>query len=189
MGCVPAPACKVAREQATMIAPGRSQLSDGICGDEAHRRRVSDHNDGTAVDLTHDPEGGFDAHAHVEQIKRRRDPRVKYIISRRRIWNPSISDDWRDYNGSNPHDRHAHISIHQWARGQTGPWFTIDQEGDDLTDKEHDLLVDLHEGFAQFRREFTERLNRVETRQQELKDGRDAILAHLRGKGNSDVRT
>lgn len=123
MGCIPAPACKAALAEATRLHPNRRRTSDGICGDEAHQKRRSDHNDGNAWDLSHDPANGCDAHEHMEQIKARRDPRVKYIISKRRIWNPSISPAWRPYSGPNPHESHAHVSIHAHARGDTRPWF------------------------------------------------------------------
>lgn len=100
-------------DEANRVAPRRSQASDGSIGDSAHRHRVSDHNPSHgvvhAIDLTHDPRGGFDAHAHGRAIAARRDPRVKYLISQRRIWEPSIG--WRPYGGENPHDKHLHVSV------------------------------------------------------------------------------
>jgi murein L,D-transpeptidase YcbB/YkuD len=39
------------------------------------------------------------------------DPRVKYVISNRQIYNPSIARRWRPYNGANPHTLHFHVSV------------------------------------------------------------------------------
>lgn len=114
--------------EANRLAPRRSQRSDGSIGDAAHRARKSDHNpDGGwvhAIDLTHDPAGGFDAHAHARRIAERRDPRVKYVISNGRIWHPGVG--WSGYGGLNPHRTHLHISIHHTpaARGDLRPWLS-----------------------------------------------------------------
>jgi len=120
----PAPTCVAALREATVLWPSRSRASDGIMGDASHLLSRSDHNLGNAFDLTHDPAHGCDAHRLVEQLKQRGDPRVKYIISNGRIWNPSISPDWRAYWGINRHTRHAHVSIHVWARDDTRSWWT-----------------------------------------------------------------
>lgn len=122
-GASPAPACRAALNQATERFPNRNRASDGIMCDGLHDPS-SDHCSGNAFDLTNDPGNGCDAHAMVEQLKARGDSRVKYIISNRRIWNPAISAAWRDYNGRNPHTRHAHVSILKSARGDTSPWWT-----------------------------------------------------------------
>jgi len=109
------------RTQVNELAPQRSKSDDGTIGDASHQARTSDHNpwikDGdtrvvSAMDLTHDPHGGFDSYAFAESLREKRnDPRIKYVISNRRIWSPSISPNWRAYNGSNPHDRHVHVSV------------------------------------------------------------------------------
>ena len=118
----PAPACRAALRQATERFPNRNRASDGIMCDALHASS-SDHCSGNAFDLTNDPGNGCDAHSLVEQLKQRRDPRVKYIISNRRIWNPSISNAWRDYSGDNPHTKHAHVSILSSKREDTSPWW------------------------------------------------------------------
>ena len=101
-------------------APHRSKLSDGSIGDASHASRSSDHNphvlDGkvgvvTARDYTHDPAGGFDAYKFAEALRLKNDPRVKYVISNRQIWNRDVSPDWRAYHGTNPHDHHTHVSV------------------------------------------------------------------------------
>lgn len=103
-----------------LAAPNRSKKSDGSIGDGAHASRASDHNpwvrDGsmgivTARDFTHDQKGGFDAYQFAEALKAHRDPRIKYVISNRRIWTPAVSQSWRKYNGVNPHDKHTHVSV------------------------------------------------------------------------------
>lgn len=125
MSPTPAPACKAALAEATKLWPRRNKASDGIMPSAAHTARNprSDHELGNAVDLTHSPESGCDAHAQADRIRIRRDPRVKYVISRRRIAGPATDWEWRPYNGSNPHDSHAHISIFAAARDDCRPWF------------------------------------------------------------------
>ena len=56
---------EVLLKQVNAQAPGRSKVSDGGIGDEEHSSRASDHNPNAAgvvqaLDLTHDPAGGFD---------------------------------------------------------------------------------------------------------------------------------
>lgn len=113
------------RDEVNQAAPERSKESDGTIGDAAHCQRQSDHNpwvrDGsigvvTALDITHDPSHGCDANNIAESIHENRDDRVKYIIWNRRIANSSpIGNNpawvWRQYNGSNPHTQHIHISV------------------------------------------------------------------------------
>lgn len=108
------------RAQINAAAPGRSKISDGTVGDAAHASRSSDHNpwikDGaarvvSAIDITHDPRAGVDCNSIAAALKGSRDSRIKYIIWNRRIWNPAKGQDWRPYSGSNPHDKHVHISV------------------------------------------------------------------------------
>lgn len=125
MTCFPAPTLVAMRAEATRIAPLRSLLSDGICASVSHSSQnpVSDHERGEACDLTHDPLHGFDAHARVDRIRLRKDPRVKYIISQGRIASHDRDFIWRPYDGNNPHDRHAHVSIFRASRDDMRPWF------------------------------------------------------------------
>ena len=113
------------RRQVDAFAPRRSKANDGTIGDAAHATRNSDHNpwvrDGgmgvvTALDITHDPAGGCDAGKLAEMILASRDRRVKYVIWNRRIANAaaiggSAAWAWRDYRGSNPHNKHVHVSV------------------------------------------------------------------------------
>lgn len=121
-----APAAAAILTQATALRPNRSKASDGTIGDKAHRNRVSDHNPDRrgvvhAADLTHDPAHGMDAHGWAKWLADRRDPRVKYIISNRRIWEPGYG--WAGYGGSNPHDKHVHVSVITRLENDTSPWF------------------------------------------------------------------
>jgi hypothetical protein len=120
------------REQINVKFPDRNKASDGTIGDIAHCPGSSDHcpniADGvvgvvTAMDITHDPAHGPDAGAVAEILRQNRDPRIKYIISNRRIANFQALDGqppfaWRPYNGANPHDHHFHLSV---KGGKNGP--------------------------------------------------------------------
>jgi hypothetical protein len=116
-------ALETLRDQVNQKWPTRSKKSDGSVGDRAHASRSSDHNpwvkDGamgvvTAIDLTHDPKGGFDSYAFADALLKRQDSRLKYIISNRRIGSGPAGPQagvWRKYTGVNPHDHHCHISV------------------------------------------------------------------------------
>lgn len=116
----------VLRNQANELAPGRSKASDGLVGDEEHQETNSDHNPHfvpgvgaemvTALDLTHDPADGFDSYRFAEILRKRRDPRIKYVISNKRIFSSYKSGsraawEWGPYSGSDPHTNHVHISV------------------------------------------------------------------------------
>lgn len=111
----------VLRTQVNEKFPDRAKGWDGTIGDEAHASRSSDHNpwvmDGkqgvvTAMDITHDPAHGVNSYAMAEQLRLSRDPRIKYIISNRRICSSEVHPwVWRPYDGSNPHDHHVHVSV------------------------------------------------------------------------------
>lgn len=110
------------RETVNGKFPARKKDWDGTIGDEAHASRASDHNpwvrEGTtgvvtAMDITHDPAHGVDSYKLAEQLRIGRDPRIKYVISNRRICSSEVSPwTWRPYKGKNPHDHHVHVSVH-----------------------------------------------------------------------------
>lgn len=118
---VASPAAIAVLRQATAIAPKRNKASDGLLPSAAHIRQNpnSDHNSGLAVDLTHDPHSGIDCREIFEQLKA--DKRVDYLIFNSRIW--SARNGERDYNGSNRHEKHLHISIKAECSKDTSPWF------------------------------------------------------------------
>lgn len=109
------------RNQINSNAPNRSKASDGTIGDAQHAKKTSDHNpwvlDGntgvvTAMDITNDPANGCDAQDLVDVLVKNQDSRIKYII-----WNKQIVSSsntpwvWRKYTGTNPHNKHFHISV------------------------------------------------------------------------------
>jgi hypothetical protein len=108
--------------------PNRDKASDGTIGDAAHATRASDHNPWVIVgaygvvrarDVDKD---GVDAAWIVEQLRlmgRAGDPRLTgggYIIFNRRITKPDFSG-WSVYTGSNPHDKHFHVSFSKNTAG------------------------------------------------------------------------
>jgi peptidoglycan hydrolase-like protein with peptidoglycan-binding domain len=105
------------RDQVNAAAPNRSRDSDGTIGDTAHAAGASDHNPNsagvvTAMDITHDPAHGFNSWDFAEMLRKRRDSRIKYIISNGRIFSSVVDPwEWRKYTGSNKHDKHVHISV------------------------------------------------------------------------------
>jgi hypothetical protein len=126
-------ALETLRSQVNAKWPGRSKESDGSVGDLLHAARPSDHNpvNGVvhAIDITHDPKGGFDSYAFADMLLKKQDRRVKYIISNRRIGSgpqgPSAGV-WRKYTGSNPHDHHCHISVVAGPAGDATDSWDID---------------------------------------------------------------
>jgi hypothetical protein len=90
-------------------------------GDTAHQKRKSDHNDGNAFDLTHDPDHGVDCNELSLQVID--DSRVTYVIWNSQIYNRSRSaEGWRHYTGTNPHTKHMHVSIQAKSRNDLAPW-------------------------------------------------------------------
>ncbi len=115
------PAAISVLRQATALRPKRKKASDGLLPSAAHRVASpnSDHDTGYAVDLTHDPEHGIDCFELFEKL--RADKRVKYLIFTGKIWSTK-NGEYR-YTGSNPHNKHLHISINDNHGKDTSPWF------------------------------------------------------------------
>lgn len=126
------PSLVALRSEFNALAPNRDKASDGAVGDAAHQQTSSDHNPDETSDALrdHDPDSKNEVHA-IDVDRDLREPgvimedvvqhilsrcrsgaenRLKYVIFDRRIW--SASSGWRQnaYNGSNPHDHHAHFS-------------------------------------------------------------------------------
>lgn len=122
------------RAQCNAHWPHRSKKDDGTIGDAAHSSRSSDHNPWiksggmgivTAFDLTHDTKNGPHTWELAEYLRTKRDPRIKYVISNRRIFSSTTSPwTWRKYTGSNPHSAHMHVSVKsvQSHYDSTAPW-------------------------------------------------------------------
>lgn len=113
----PAKALLALRDAVDALAPDRDRSSDGILGDLAHQARASDHNPNAAgvvqaIDISHDPAHGVDTYALAELLRQRRDRRIAYVISNRRIVSATVSPwEWRPYEGSNQHSHHMHVSL------------------------------------------------------------------------------
>ncbi len=118
------PAALAVLRQATALKPARKKTSDGLLPSAAHIKQSpnSDHNTGLAVDLTHDPKNGIDCAEIFEKLKE--DERVSYLIFNSKIWSrDKASSGNRAYTGSNPHNKHLHISINADKSNDTSPWF------------------------------------------------------------------
>lgn len=164
-----APAARALINQANRRAPRRKIASDGLRGDARHERdsplswhlpRVSGpsgaygaydalgrpwvrHDNGTVfgVDLTHDPDGGIDAHALARAAVARRDRRVMEVISEGRIWTKArMAEGWRPYGGQNQHATHAHITVDPRYADDVSPWW---QEEKDMTPEQAAQLNDV----------------------------------------------
>lgn len=122
----------VLRSQINSQYPRRSKVSDGTIGDTKHSARVSDHNPNEkgvvcALDITHDPANGLNSEALAEALRKSKDPRIKYIISNRKIAASYATGGvgawvWRRYTGANPHDKHCHISVLSDRADNISPW-------------------------------------------------------------------
>lgn len=65
-----------------------------------------------ALDITHDPANGMDISKLADALVASRDPRILYIICNGGIISSVVKPwEWRKYTGSNPHDKHIHISV------------------------------------------------------------------------------
>ena len=115
------PAAIAVLRQATAICPSRMKASDGLLPSKAHLKQnpTSDHNTGLAVDLTHDPKNKINCADLFERLKK--DNRVKYLIFKGRIWSQEKGE--RPYTGSNPHNKHLHISIKDNCGNDDSHWF------------------------------------------------------------------
>jgi hypothetical protein len=127
----------VLRDQVNKIAPNRAKGADGTICDENHPT-TSDHCPHdvpgvgsemvSALDLTHDPAGGFDSYKFAEVLRQHRDPRIKYVISNTRMFSSYATSSyaawtWRPYSGTDPHTGHVHISVLDAAISDTStPW-------------------------------------------------------------------
>lgn len=115
------PAAIAVLRQATALRPKRKKASDGLLPSAAHISQSpnSDHNTGYAADLTHDPENGIDCFEIYEKLQS--DKRVKYLIFRGKIW--TLKNGEYRYTGSNPHNKHLHISINNGSGNDKSEWF------------------------------------------------------------------
>ena len=126
----PCRASRAVLDQASERWPNRNRASDGLCASAAHSAQnpTSDHEPDSrgichAADLTKDVAAGCNVHELWNGLAARRDRRVKYLIRDRQIWNPSVALYWRAYYGSNPHEKHGHVSILTAFEDDVADWF------------------------------------------------------------------
>lgn len=149
MSAVLVPCLRQLRAELDQLAPGRDRTSDGTIGDAAHMLTVSDHNDDEVgrvpikdADTKHEIHA-FDADADlrtpgltmrdvvlhiVGRCRAGVEPRLRYIIFNRTIWEASNSWRARQYTGANPHTEHAHFSASYVTalEADTRPWHLED---------------------------------------------------------------
>ena len=131
-----AAAADTLRKQVDTRYPKRDKGSDGTVGDQAHRRRVSDHNPDKAgfvmaLDLDED---GWPAHVFADQLiaymRASGDQRIKNIVYENRV----ASGTYKNVKGDTPtwwvwrpafgmgHEHHIHVSFNASARDDARPF-------------------------------------------------------------------
>lgn len=128
-----APALQKFRSQLDDTFPGRAR-PDGTIGDAAHSSRTSDHNpDGDGVVCAVDVKrlsASVDSDRLARALVRSRDPRIKYVISRGRMWSSYPARGYaawaeRPYDGPNAHADHMHLSVTQAGKRSVGSWSAV----------------------------------------------------------------
>jgi len=111
------------REQFDDTFPDRDRTSDGWIGDTRHSARPSDHNPDAetgmvrAIDVDRDVSGSAkpdlmpDIANQIRLAAKAGDKRIAYVIFEGRIASSRMGWRWRKYKGSNPHNKHCHISF------------------------------------------------------------------------------
>lgn len=109
-------ATKALQDMKDMFGAG----NDGIFSSSGHKAKwgKSDHDTGDAVDLhvSSIAQGNKIAeYLRTNYVKYG----IKYLIFNKRIWNPSISMEWRPYTrkGGDPHTAHVHVSFSKGSIG------------------------------------------------------------------------
>ena len=189
------------REQVNNAYPNRSKISDGLLGDTAHQATASDHNPNSkgvvcALDLTHDPKNGFDAHALADYLRKHRHPNLRYVISNARIASARTNWKWAKSSG---HTKHIHISVGNSGvpDGQstsnydsTKKW-DINYGGDMLTKHMANVIVRFHRGTSANKTHIKKYVGKVTTDKFErlVASNKDQVKAHenLARKGRLDM--
>lgn len=111
--------------------PNRPKASDGTVGDTAHGARTSDHNpDGYGIVRAWDCTALDESRPHplAEYLLASRDRRLKYVISRGRMFASYETASrhawtWGPYTGINGHFHHCHVSVIAGTDGNDPrPW-------------------------------------------------------------------
>ena len=125
-----AAAADTLRKQVNSRYPKRDKSSDGTIGDQAHKRRISDHNpDKTgyvmALDLDED---GWPAHTFANQLleymRTSGDRRIKNVVYEGRVASGTYADQlwvWRSAP-SLGHAHHIHISFAEAGKHDGSPF-------------------------------------------------------------------
>jgi len=108
----------------------------GTIGDEAHQGEPSDHNpdkDGSvnAADPMIDGKHftAADAKRLFARLAELLDPRMAYAIYNREIVSTTVQPGKvRDYDGSDPHTGHVHISVKHTSESDTRPWHITEED-------------------------------------------------------------
>lgn len=141
----------------TSAAPPATSAAEWGTIDDAAHASTSDHHPHsfrgwgndivTAGDFPDRPDLGLDARRVLDDIRRSRDPRVKYGISHRQMFSSYATSrypawTWRPYTGSDGHWTHGHLSVVGDARADGDqPWQTIGAE--DMTPDQAQMLEDM----------------------------------------------
>ena len=125
-----AAAAATLRDQVNKAYPRRDRASDGTIGNQAHKRRISDHNpDKTgyvmALDLDED---GWPAHTFadelVEYVRKSGDKRIRNVVYEGRVASGTYADQlwvWRSAPGLG-HAHHIHVSFGEAAKRDGSPF-------------------------------------------------------------------
>lgn len=146
------------------IAPNRDKSSDGWIGDEAHKQRISGHNPDETGGGEYEDADNKDEVRSIDVDVDLRTPgltmqkcidkilaspndlkRLRYIIYNSNIWSKSNGWRRRDYDGSNPHDHHAHFSGDPIWDESTEGWSILSLVEEDVS-VEEDIYRLLEEG-------------------------------------------
>ena len=125
-----AAAAATLRDQVNKAYPKRDRSSDGTIGDQAHKRRISDHNPDKsgyvmALDLDED---GWPAHTFADQlieyVRKSGDKRIRNVVYEGRVASGTYAEQlwvWRSAPGLG-HAHHIHISFDQAAKLDGAPF-------------------------------------------------------------------
>ena len=114
------------RSEINAAYPGRDRTSDGWIGDASHQARPSDHNpDPPVIGVVRALDVDVDGVSELDIIAAvLRHPATNYVIFSGRIAQRVNGFAWRTYTGTNPHDKHFHVSIRLGYEQDGTPWLT-----------------------------------------------------------------
>ncbi|MGW1061632.1 peptidoglycan-binding domain-containing protein [Micromonospora rubida] len=107
-----APTLRLLRDEIDRRWPHRDRASDGWIGDAAHQAGTSDHNpdaDDRSVNALDVDRDGIDPPLVIRKCIAH--PSTQYVIFDRTIWSRTRGFAPARYTGSNPHDKHLHVSV------------------------------------------------------------------------------